>query len=201
MENFDGVVISDRYAAYNYFTSDKRQICWAHLKRDFTRISEKQEPIIARIGKGLLECQANLFELWHQYKQGRDSRDELIRKTRPIRHKIGELLEQGTYTDPKLKIFRFCSNLLTCYSALWTFIFNEQIEPTNNHAEQCLRPAVIWRKKYFGTRSDYGSDFLSRTMSLITSCRLQSKSAFAALSEIVTSYFSGQKYLIFATPT
>lgn len=87
-------------------------------------------------------------------------------------------MEQGTYTEPKLRIVRFCSNLLTHFSALWTFLFNEEAEPTNNHAEQCLRPAVIWRKKYFGTRSDYGSEFLARTMSLITSCRLQAKSAF-----------------------
>lgn len=201
MEDFNGIIISDRYAAYNYFTRDKRQICWAHLKRDFTKISEKKEPIIARIGKDLLTCQSLLFELWHQYKLEYFSCEELIRKTRPIRHKIGELLEQGTYTDPKLKIVRFCSNLLAVYSALWTFIFNEKVEPTNNHAEQCLRPAVIWRKKYFGTRSDYGSDFLARTMSLITSCRLQSKSAFQALSQILNSHFSGQKSLIFAIPT
>lgn len=41
MGDFDGIIISDRYAGYNYFSSDKRQICWAHLKRDFTKISEK----------------------------------------------------------------------------------------------------------------------------------------------------------------
>ncbi len=33
MEEFNGFIISDRYAAYNYFESSKRQICWAHLKR------------------------------------------------------------------------------------------------------------------------------------------------------------------------
>ncbi|APF04634.1 TPA: transposase [Legionella pneumophila] len=80
MEEFNGFIISDRYAAYNYFESSKRQICWAHLKRDFTKLSEKQEELIALIGKALLECQANLFELWHQYKLENFSRNELIRK-------------------------------------------------------------------------------------------------------------------------
>ncbi|HAT9777370.1 TPA: IS66 family transposase [Legionella pneumophila subsp. pneumophila] len=201
MEDFNGFIISDRYAAYNFFESSKRQICWAHLKRDFTRLSEKQDKLIARIGKDLLECQMKLFEFWHQFKLKNLSREELIRKTRPLRHKIGELLEQGTYTDPKLKIVRFCSNLLTHFTALWTFIFNENIEPTNNHAEQSLRPVVIWRKKYFGTHSDYGSDFVARTMSLITSCRLQAISTFEVFSQILTSYFAGQKSLIFANPT
>jgi len=201
MDDFDGFITSDRYAAYNFFDSARRQLCWAHLKRDFTKLAEKQDKLIARIGKGLLECQATLFDFWHQYKQGLFSREELIQKTRPSRTKVGELLEQGTYTDPKLRIVRFCSNLLHHFTALWNFIFNDGLEPTNNHAEQCLRPAVIWRKKYFGTRSDYGSDFVARTMSLITSSRLQALSAFDACSQILTSHFSGQKSLIFATTT
>jgi transposase len=78
---------------------------------------------------------------------------------------------------------------------------NENLEPTNNHAEQCLRPAVIWRKNYFGTRSDYGSDFIARTMSLITSCRLQDKSAFDVFTQILIDHFSGQKSLVFAKPS
>jgi len=200
MGDFDGFITSDRYAAYNYFSSDKRQIFRAHLKRDFTKVAEKKDELIARIGKDLLLCQAKLFELWHQYKLQYFSRDELIRKTKPIRYKVGELLEQGTYTDPRLKIVRFCSNLLAHFNALWAFIFNDDLEPTNNHAEQCLRPAVTWRKKYFGSRSDHGSDFVARTMSVITSCRLQATSAFDAFSQILTAHFSGQKSLIFAAP-
>lgn len=55
---------------------------------------------------------------------------------------------KGTYTNPKLRIVRFCTKLLTLLMP-YGFIFNERVEPTNNHAEQGLRPAVIWRKKLF----------------------------------------------------
>jgi transposase len=192
MDDFNQIVTSDRYAAYNYFDSDKRQVCWAHLKRDFTKLSEKKDGVVSRIGANLLQCQTDLFEQWHHYKQGHMHRDELIRKTASIRRRVGEYLEQGTYTDPQLKIVRFCKNLLDSFTALWTFLFNEAVEPTNNHAERCLRQAVIWRKKYFGTRSDYGSEFVARTMSLITTCKLQSKSSFEALTQIVDSYFSAK---------
>jgi hypothetical protein len=34
-------VVSDRYTVYDYLDVEKRQICWAHLLRDFTRISER----------------------------------------------------------------------------------------------------------------------------------------------------------------
>ncbi|KTD14628.1 Transposase IS66 family protein [Legionella gratiana] len=101
-------------------------------------------------------------------------------------------LEQGTYTDPKLKIVRFCKNLLEHFSALWTFLFIQGVEPTNNHAERCLRPAVIWRKKSFGTRSDYGSDYVAKTMSFIMTCKLQARNSFEFLKESMTALFENK---------
>lgn len=188
--DYRNVVISDRYAAYNYFDSDNRQVCWSHLKRDFTKLSEKDNAIIARIGQHLLVCESDLFKLWHAFKQSRITRDELIRQSKPLRQRVGELLEQGSYTDPVLRVVRFCKNLLERFNALWTFIYTENVEPTNNHAERCLRPSVTWRKKYFGTRSEYGSEFVSRTASIQMTCRLQSKNAFQFLSQTLKDYFA-----------
>jgi len=65
---------------------------------------------------------------------------------------------------------------------------------------RCIKAtlAVIWRKNYFGTRSDYGSDFVARTTLLITSCRLEAKNPFDICLQILTDYFLGQKSLVFA---
>jgi transposase len=193
VSDFKNIIISDRYAAYNVFDSSQRQICWAHLKRDFTKISEKDNKIIARIGKNLLESKSLLFNCWHKFKSGKISRDSLLRETRPMRDRIGELLEQGAYTDSTLKISRTCKNLLENFNALWTFLDIENIEPTNNHAERSLRPLVIWRKKYFCTRSDYGSDFVSRSASINVTCKLQGKSSFEFLCTAIRDYFAGRK--------
>lgn len=38
MDDFENRVTTDRYVVYNYFDAHKRQLCWAHLKRDFTRV-------------------------------------------------------------------------------------------------------------------------------------------------------------------
>ncbi|WP_420888371.1 IS66 family transposase [Cardinium endosymbiont of Sogatella furcifera] len=35
----DHIVISDRYAVYNYFPPTHRQLCWSHIARDFERFS------------------------------------------------------------------------------------------------------------------------------------------------------------------
>lgn len=183
------IIISDRYAAYNLFNSARRQLCWAHLKRDFTRLSERRDPIVRRIGLNLLKYEADLFKNWHAFKQERLTRFGLIQASQPICRRIGECLEQGSYTDPTLRIARFCKRLLEQWDALWTFLHEEGVEPTNNRIEQSLRPWVIWRKIYFGTRSTYGSEFISRTASLLTTCKIQSKNAFEYLCQLTTNHF------------
>lgn len=199
--DFKNILISDRYSAYNIFESNQRQICWAHLKRDFTKLSEKENKVVARIGKNLLKNQSELFELWHQYKAGKQSRYWLQQKTEPIRRRIGELLEQGSYTDPSLRTARFCKNLLKDFNALWTFLGTEDVEPTNNHAERSLRPLVIWRKNYFCTRSDYGSEFVARSASINVTCKLQEKNIFEYTCQMMQNHFSGKPApsLIFMT--
>jgi transposase len=189
--DFKNIVVSDRYAIYNIFDSSQRQICWAHLKRDFTKLSEKDNKIIARIGKHLLECESILFKIWHEFKSEKITRDELLAQTKPVRHRIGELLEQGSYTDPVLRVVRFCKNLLENFNALWTFLEVDGVEPTNNHAERSLRPSVIWRKKYFCTRSDYGTEYVARSASINATCKLQKKSSFNFLCMLLQNHFSG----------
>lgn len=191
MGDFKNIVVSDRYAAYNIFNSSQRQICWAHLKRDFTKLSEKNDKIISRIGKNLLTCESDLFKIWHEFKAEKILRHELLRKAQCIRQRIGELLEQGSYTDPELRVVRFCKNLLGNFDALWTFLECDDVEPTNNHAERSLRPLVIWRKKYFFTRSDYGTEYVARSASLNVTCKLQKRSSFNFLCTLMQNYFSG----------
>jgi transposase len=192
LHDYEQTVISDRHGAYNYFDSN-RQMCWSHLKRDFTRLWQNKDRVISRIGKGLLQCEEQLFHHWHSFKKQAITREELYYQTRPIVRAVGEFLEQGRYTAPELKAARFCKNLLERFSSLWVFLEKEGVEPTNNHAERCLRKSVIWRKKYFGTRSEYGSEYVARTASLNATAKLQKQNPFHYLSEALKSQFSKQK--------
>jgi hypothetical protein len=38
---FGGIVVSDRFSAYNHLPTQQRQLCWAHLIRDLTAIAER----------------------------------------------------------------------------------------------------------------------------------------------------------------
>lgn len=74
-ENFGGILNSDRYAAYNWVNLEQRQLCWAHLKREFIKISERPG-VSADIGNNLVKQQEKLFELWHRVRDGTLSRPE-----------------------------------------------------------------------------------------------------------------------------
>jgi hypothetical protein len=55
-ETFHGIISSDRFSAYHPLNLEQHQICWAHLKRDFTRIAERSG-VARELGKALLEQQ------------------------------------------------------------------------------------------------------------------------------------------------
>lgn len=62
-ENFGGILNSDRHGAYNWIDLERRQLCWAHLRREFIKISERPG-VSAQLGTALVKQQEKLFELW-----------------------------------------------------------------------------------------------------------------------------------------
>ncbi len=85
-----------------------------------------------------------------------------------------------------------CRDLLAVWPALWTFVVVEGVEPTNNVAEQALRPAVLWRKGSFGTHSAAGSRFVERMLTVTATCRQQGRNLFAYLVDALTAAQRGQ---------
>lgn len=65
--NFGGILTSDRHGGYNWVDLERRQLCWAHLKREFIKISERPG-ISAQLGMALVKQQQKLFELWHRVR-------------------------------------------------------------------------------------------------------------------------------------
>ncbi|HEX9438651.1 MAG TPA: transposase, partial [Roseiflexaceae bacterium] len=95
-----------------------------------------------------------------------------------------ELLTVGV-SSPYPKIAGFSREVLAQWDALWTFSRVEGVEPTNNAAERALRPAVLWRKGCFGSRSAEGCRFVERMLSVRATCAQQGRGLFAFLTEAV----------------
>ena len=186
-----GIVCSDRHWAYAPLGVRRRQVCWAHLQRDFVKWSEKGDKTRLLGDDGQAICKS-LFSLWWDFRQRRTivDRRQLKNALAPIRRRLDEILRWGLRCgDPQAA--NFCRNLLKLGPALWAFARAEGVEPTNNHAERVLRPAVLWRKNSFGCHGEGGCRFVERMLSTVQTLRLQRRKVLAFLCQTLTAHRAG----------
>jgi len=194
-----GNVLSDRYSAYSWIELWRRQICWAHLKRDFTQIAERVG-VSAGLGQNLLAEQKRLFELWYQVRDGTLTRPDFVQAVAPIRVQIQSLLTEGASypigtreNTPLAKTVRTCQQLLKVEPAMWLFVTTAAVEPTNNASERALRPAVLWRRNSFGSQSEAGSEFVARLLTVVTSLRAQQRHVLEYLTHACRAARQGER--------
>lgn len=197
---FEGILGSDRLPAYNKHPTERRQLCWAHLKRNIQAIAERGGAS-GRWGSEMLKWVQKLFALWHAYQEGAISRTTWDVALEYVQDGIWEQLERGSRMElPKVQ--SISRELMRLWDGLWVFALVEGVEPTNNAAEQALRPAVLWRKGSFGTRSEAGSRFVERILTVRETCRRQGKPLLQFVTEAVDACRAGKPApsLLAATP-
>ena len=187
--SFKGVLSTDRWRAYMHWIKRIHQFCWAHLKRDM-KSWEDLGGKEGRIGEASLECEAEIFALWHRFKAGEITRRTLREYLRPIQKRLRRLLRRGTRCPP---IAGTCEELLKFWPCLWVFSRVPGVEPTNNVGEQEIRPAVLWRKGSFGSHSPQGSRFVERMLTVSRSLRKQRRAVLEFLVEAVIAHRKGKR--------
>ncbi len=191
---YKGILCVDRWGAYTKYHIGLMQICWVYLKRDFLWIAQigqtKQSADAISFAKRMEKLRKKLLALWYRFKEEKISRDELIQQTKPVRTAIEKHLK--TYKDSEERCVRsLAQNLLKRTNHLFTFIFYEGVESTNNISERGFRTAVQWRKICFGNRSDNGSILTSRLLTATRTCWFQKRNPLEFLVETITAFRSG----------
>jgi transposase len=168
-----GVTVSDRYGAYSWIEAEHRQLCWAHLIRDFRRIEECGSKA-AHIGKRLLECSDELFAAWHRVRDGTLPHEKLASAIDGIPERVRKWLRKGAECKGS-GIDGLCRGILREEPSMWTFVKRPGVEPTNNDAERAIRPAVLLRKCSQGTQSFRGNLFVERLQTVSATLRRQGR--------------------------
>lgn len=185
--DYPGIVGSDRAGAYNYLPLAQRQVCWAHLKRDFTAMAERSG-VSRELGQALLDIEHDIFATWYEFRTGTISRAGLCEQLGHWRQDmIAALREAVSFGEngktPLDKTARTCAQILKVETALWTFAEHPGVEPTNNAAERAIRPAVLWRKVSLGSQSVAGSEFVASALTVISSLKAQNRSVLDYLTD------------------
>jgi transposase len=184
--SYDKTLTTDRHGAYNEHRGPK-QSCLAHIDRHFEKMSERPG-IDGSFGR-VLEGQLNLiFGLWGEFKKGAFSRTILQEKAKEHIENIKAALIFTAREAKNSNSVALAHDLLGRFPTLWTFLFIEGVEPTNNLAERCLRPAVIFRKLSGGNQSDWGARFTERLMTVTCTLKQNAMNAFTFLTEMFVAH-------------
>jgi len=188
-EDYLGTVVTDRYAAYNALLAD-RQVCWAHILRDLTKLKERNPD-----DKEAAAFAEGIKGLYLRAKAVRSKRSQ-VRRSKRI------LLEQELQRLVTPYIERKCPQRALAYwlsehiSEVFVFVEDPRVPSDNNGAERSLRPAVIARKVCGGTRSEKGSETKMTLMSLFGTWSIRNLDPMEACRQLLMG-----KSVLFPAPT
>jgi transposase len=178
-ELYDGIIICDRFSAYVKYHKDRAcgliQLCWAHIIRDIKALKHHLAVESGQIFAVVMRKRIGaVFRLWHAHKQGKISRAQLIAAAEPSIAEMRAFVETNQ-KNPCHDVAKFNRQLLKRWDSLFTFIYHESVEPTNNLAERLIRPGVQTRKISYCTRSQNGQLLRARLLTVSQSCRIQQR--------------------------
>jgi transposase len=171
---FEGILVTDRFSVYRAHDTERRQLCWAHVLRNFRGLEEIGGKARS-LGVGGQKIVKAVFREWYRFREGEITRLGLRRKLVPLRRRLKRLLRRHA-NNPVRAARAVVTDLREYGVALWTFAKVEHLEPTNNAAERAIRKAVLWRKGSFGSASPAGSRFVERMLTVCESLRAQGRS-------------------------
>jgi transposase len=185
------VITTDRYKGYEWLPLYQRQICWAHLRRDFQAMVDRGNAGSA-LGDELLLFAEDVFTQWYRVRDGTIRRTTLRKYVDSQRPWFRARLEAGLACGCA-KTAAACRDLLRLEPALWTFTRVDGVEPTNNAVERCFRHPVQWRRSSHGTASAGGSRYVEQILTVVATCRQQERDVLGYLTACCQAYLHGDR--------
>ena len=176
-DRFDGVLVSDFYAAYNTYTGF-HQRCWVHLLGDIKELKEQYQGKHPPLNRWAMAVK-RIYEEAKAYPGPDPSLplgkkiQERITKQQGFEEKLRRLCHP--YLTKESPMSTLCGRIITYLAELFVFVRFEGVPSDNNPAERILRHTVTARKISGGTRSSKGSETKTILTSLFDTWVLQGK--------------------------
>jgi transposase len=185
-----GSRVTDRWRAYTWDPTWRRQGCWAHVRRHIAAMLDRggQSQVMGEAVRGQAR---QMFQWWHRGRDGTLAPTTCARYMGPIRREVERLLEAGQTCGVPKPAGR-CRELRKVRRALWTFVRHDGVEPTNHAAERAIRPGVLWRKGSFGTQRADGSRVVEAMMTVVATLKQPHRDALDYLTAACEATLRGE---------
>jgi transposase len=185
--DWDGILSHDGFASYDRFEAAIHQQCLAHVLR-------RAQDLLATAKGGAVFYPRRVISLFreaihwrNEYRRAgcvwTDDQLEVQRVAFDLR-----LLDLVSRPSVVPEYERLSKHLRRHFEQWFGFVFNPSIEPTNWQAEQAIRPAVVNRKVWGGNRTWVGAKAQSVLMSVLETCRRQSRSVLDHVSQTLRAF-------------
>jgi transposase len=183
-KTYGGTIVSDFFSAYVKYANRLQQFCLAHLIRDIKFLMTLPNEADNRFGQALLIEFKRLFHFWHQREK--IPKDRFDRWMLRIKRRILTLAQQE---DLPAKSLTLAKRFRKHGDAIFRFLFDSAVPPTNNGGEQSIRQLVIDRKITQGSRSEMGRQWNGRIWTVLDTCRKQGRSSWQFLQNAICAHY------------
>jgi len=185
-KTYGGTIVSDFFSAYVKYANGLQQFCLAHLIRDIKFLTTLPSDVDKRFGARLLIEFKRLFHFWHlRQKIPRERLDRIMFRIKDRVLRLAEARADGERSKSRTLARRLAKH----GEAIFRFLFDPALEPTNNAAERSIRPAVIDRRITQGSRSPMGRQWNSRIWTVLDTCRKQGRSSWQFLQNALSAHY------------
>jgi transposase len=186
-ENFDGILSSDCWSAYNPVQTNAKQKCLAHIGRELNALTRSDFASNRLFAQQVSPIFESARQAHRDYHAGQLTLEQLQNHRFIVEAQLAQILDNppasGWADDAQTLANRF-----TRYWSDWfTFLSHPEVKPDNNDAERALRPVVIHRKVTGGARSQWGGQLVAMMFSFLETTRLQGNNAVEALFSLLAN--------------
>ncbi|MGH9486455.1 MAG: IS66 family transposase, partial [Terriglobales bacterium] len=174
----EGLISCDRHGAYKKFSrlhpGVALSFCWAHQRRDFLTLANDYPPL-AEWAMGWVERVGELFRLYEErakvavgsagYRRLHGQLRSCLRSMARERHRA---LADPQLPQPARKVLE---SMQRHWAGLREFIRHRDVRPDNNSAERALRMAVVGRKNFYGSGSEWSGQLAAMMFSLLATMK------------------------------
>lgn len=186
-KDFQGVLTSDCLNIYDDFC-EVQQKCYAHHLKEISlqlaSHAQPNNPYLLRV-KELLEKAMKLAKDKDQMPE-----EEFIQTRKQLEQQADELFTGQVRDDPIEQ--KINNRIFKQRKHLFTFLYHDGIDPTNNLAERQLRPAVIHRKLSCGNRTEKGAEAWQVNASMVQTLNQRGIDVNQSINDALKFRFQGR---------
>jgi transposase len=140
---YDGFLGRDGWAPYDRLVSATHQLCLRHIIVRCDRLDALNTGGAVRFPRHLKALLQSALLLRNGRDGGTLTRRQFLGRTRTLEWDLDELITRRFSNDENRKL---AGHIINHREKIFTFLYHPEVEATNFHGEQSMRPAVVNRK-------------------------------------------------------